>query len=152
MNRYLKKIISVGKRSSVRMWNHNQMFLCWTGESRPFPQIQALSIVLLTCREWTNCVIPPRSGAMSIGQDPTHAVAHILGNLPQKNRVMCLVHGGKSIRWNVTRCGTWSGPPFPSKKATPPEAAERSEVRCTQCPPLHTQKPQLIFLLCRMLD
>lgn len=131
------------------MCNHNQMFPCCTGESRPFPQIKALSLFLLTCREWTNCVIPPRSGAMSIGQDPTYAVAHILGNLPQKNRVMCMVHGGKCIHWNVTwgePCGTWSGPPFPSKKTTPPEAAVRSEVRCTQCS-LDTQQPQLIFYL-----
>lgn len=35
---------------------------------------------------------------------------------------------------------------FPVKKPTPPEAAVRSEVRCTQSP-LDTQKPQVIFLL-----
>lgn len=40
------------------MWNPNQLFLCCLGESRPFSQIEALSIFLLTCRECTNCVFP----------------------------------------------------------------------------------------------
>lgn len=72
---------------------------------------------------------PKVRSVLSIGQDPTHAVAHILGNLPQKNRVMCMVHGGKCIHWNVTRrrpCRTWTGP-FPSKKAHSPWGC--SEVR-----------------------
>lgn len=78
---------------------------------------------------------------MSTGQDPTHVIAHSLGFLPGKNRVMCLVHGGKSIPWNVTLRGEqeweWDrqeGLPFLSKRASPPEAVGRSEVRCTQCP------------------
>lgn len=46
---------------------------------------------------------------LSAGQDPAHMIAHSLGFLPGKNRVMYLVHGGKSIPWNVTLrgpCGT----------------------------------------------
>lgn len=46
---------------------------------------------------------------MSTGQDPTHELAHSLGYKPGKNRVMCLVYGGKSILWYVTSrglCGT----------------------------------------------
>lgn len=74
---------------------------------------------------------------MSTGQDPTHVFTHILGFLPQNNRVMCLVHGGKSIPWNASLrdpCGTGEGLLFLSKKVTPPEAVVRLEIRCTQCP------------------
>lgn len=57
---------------------------------------------------------------MSTEQDPTHVIAHFLGFLPGKNRVMCLVHGGKSIPWNVSLrepCGTGKRVfPFSSKR------------------------------------
>lgn len=76
--------------------------------------------------------------AMSTGQDPTHVFAHLLGFMPGKNRVMCLVHGGKSIPWNVTLrglCGTGNGVfPFPVKRLLLLRLWEGQGVRCTQCP------------------
>lgn len=68
---------------------------------------------------------------MSTGQDPTHAVTHIPGFLPQNKAVMCLVHGGKSIRQNLSLrepCGTGEGLLSLSKMVTPPEAVVRSEI------------------------
>lgn len=59
--------------------------------------------------------------AMSTGQDPTHAVTHILGFWPQDNRVMCLVHGGKSLPQNRTlreSCGTRRGSPRSQRNGT----------------------------------
>lgn len=59
--------------------------------------------------------------AMSTGQDPTHAVTHILGFWPQDNRVMCLVHDGKNLPQNLTLrewCGTRRGSPLSQRNGT----------------------------------
>ena len=84
---------------------------------------------------------------MSPGQDPTPEIAHFLGRNPEENRVMCLVHGGKSIPWYVTfrgPCGTGETVvPFSVKHASPLEAVGRSEAMCTQCPPSATHKKNI---------
>lgn len=130
-------VMNIVENENIFWWNQNQMF--HIRETRPLSQIQDLSIFPLTCGEWPNCGICWRSGLpWVLGLDPTHVITHLLGFFPGKNRVMCLVHGGKSIPWNVSfrePCGTTKRVfPFSVKRLLLQEAVGRSEVRCTQCP------------------
>lgn len=85
------------------------------------------------------CHLLKVSSAMSTGQDPTHVIAHFPGRGPRKNRVMCLVHGGKSIPRNVTLRGPWGT----GRRVFPFSAKGRSSWGCRvvrgQMNPMPTQ-------------